>query len=507
MQQDTYIASLEEELKDARALVERQQSLVAHISHELRTPMNGVLGMARLLLETNLRPTQREYVQTIWSSADALVTLINDLLDRARLEAGKLELEEIPFQLADVVRDTVRSLEVIAVDKGLGIEVILGPDLPPTVVGDPTRLRQVLVNLIGNAIKFTEAGGIEVRVRRGDGELIEFDVADSGMGIAPERLSEIFQPFEQASISTVRTHGGTGLGLAITASLVELAGGTIDVVSVLGEGTTFTFTVHAPVPEEAVPAPTPGRASRNALVISSVGYQALIDGACRATSTAVLATDSAGSTDIHVRDIDLLIVAGEDPLDTAEELLTRFRSAAVVVITPAGQRGDAARCRALGVAAYLTGPIIEGDLVATVEAIGAGTPALITRHWLREHRATLRVLIADDSPTNRLVATRHLEERGHVAVCVENGQEAVDLLSSEAFDVVLMDIHMPVLDGYEASRAIRKLDGEAASVPIVALTGSVNDQVSCFEAGMDRFLTKPYRVEALFATIETLVER
>jgi CheY-like chemotaxis protein/nitrogen-specific signal transduction histidine kinase len=496
---------------------------ISHISHELRTPMNGILGMTRLALETELNHEQREYLEVVQSSADALLTLVNDLLDHAKIDAGRLELESIPFRLNDTVRDTLRGVAVLADHKGLTLDYEPEGELPDNVLGDPTRLRQVLLNLVGNAIKFTEKGRIVVTTheveRTEETAHVRFAITDTGIGIPPDRVEAIFGAFEQADMSTTRRFGGTGLGLSISSQLVRMMDGKIEVESEVGTGSTFHFTIpfdlkvpQSPLTGEgfadlagglAVLVVSDGTANQDLLV------EVLADGNMhpRIAEDTEQALQAIARVRAKGEAFGLVILDLQNHgLETAFELRRDCMGTPMILMTPSGQRGDAARCRELGIGGYLTGPVVASDLSDTIQAVLAGTPELITRYWLKEHRRSLSILVADDSSTNRLLAARLLEKRGHHVVGVPDGAQAVSALEQRDFDVVLMDVHMPVMDGYEAARQIRSLPGHRSQTPIVALTGSVNEDGKrrCLEAGMNRFVGKPFRVEELLEIINEM---
>ena len=512
--------SLEEQLTTAveardhaRAALDKKAEALAHLSHELRTPMNGILGMTRLALQTELSQKQRDYLDVVNSSADSLLTLINDILDLSKLDAGRLTLEAIPFDLRDNVDNSIKSIATLVCDKGLSTQVTIAEDVPAVVIGDPGRLRQVLLNLVSNAVKFADQGriGIEVSSRSTGSETVElhFRVIDEGIGIPADRISTIFEPYLQASDSTSREYGGTGLGLAICRDLVDLMQGQIWAESTPGEGSVFHFTAHfgsaAATHDEALAA------------IDELTHLAVYVLASEAPAYALAEQlDPAGirpsmfdrpdqlleaiaehTPDIVVVDLD------HSELEIAEDIDT---AATTVVVTSSGQRGDAARCRDLGVAAYLTQPLGPLDLRDAVRAvIGGNEDTLITRHWLREHRPRLRVLAADDSASNRLIITQMLELQEHDVVTVPDGRQAVDAFHADRFDVVLMDMEMPTMDGTEAAMLLRR---DGADVPIIALSGHTSPELieKCMAAGMTGHLSKPFEFNELIDTIEMAVK-
>ena len=512
--------SLEEQLTTAveardhaRAALDKKAEALAHLSHELRTPMNGILGMTRLALQTELSQKQRDYLDVVNSSADSLLTLINDILDLSKLDAGRLTLEAIPFDLRDNVDNSIKSIATLVCDKGLSTQVTIAENVPAVVIGDPGRLRQVLLNLVSNAVKFADQGriGIEVSSRSTGSETVElhFRVIDEGIGIPADRISTIFEPYLQASDSASREYGGTGLGLAICRDLVDLMQGQIWAESTPGEGSVFHFTAHfgsaAATHDEALAA------------IDELTHLAVYVLASEAPAYALAEQlDPAGirpsmfdrpdqlleaiaehTPDIVVVDLD------HSELEIAEDIDT---AATTVVVTSSGQRGDAARCRDLGVAAYLTQPLGPLDLRDAVRAvIGGNEDTLITRHWLREHRPRLRVLAADDSASNRLIITQMLELQEHDVVTVPDGRQAVDAFHADRFDVVLMDMEMPTMDGTEAAMLLRR---DGADVPIIALSGHTSPELieKCMAAGMTGHLSKPFEFNELIDTIEMAVK-
>lgn len=503
-----------EERDHARAALDKKAEALAHLSHELRTPMNGILGMTRMALQTELSRKQRDYLDVVSASADSLLTLINDILDLSKLDAGRLTLEAIPFDLRDNVDNTIKSIATLIADKGLTAEVTISDDVPAVLIGDPGRLRQVLLNLVSNAVKFTDEGGIEVgvscRSMSPENAELHFRVIDKGIGIPEDRISTIFEPYLQASDSTTREYGGTGLGLAICRDLVELMQGQIWAESTQDEGSVFHFTSRfgsaAATHDEALAAIDElGHMTVYVLAGEAPAYALAeqLDPAGIRPSTfdspdRLLDAIAEHTPDIVVVDLDH---SGLEIADSIDDTVT------TVVVTSSGQRGDAARCRELGVSAYLTRPLGPLDLRDAVRAvIGGNEDTLITRHWLREHRPRLRVLAADDSASNRLIITQMLELQEHDVVTVSDGREAVDAFDADRFDVVLMDMEMPTMDGTEAAMLLRRSGTE---VPIIALSGHTSpEQVQkCLAAGMTGHLSKPFEFNELIDTIETAVKK
>jgi two-component system, sensor histidine kinase and response regulator len=532
------ITKLTEASRAAEQASRAKSEFLANMSHEIRTPLNGIIGMTELARNTELSAEQREYLDAVKISSDALLRLINDILDLSKMEAGKLELYRTEFSLRDCVDDTVASFSGQAFEKGIELVCDIHPDIPDSLIGDPGRIRQILVNLVGNGFKFTESGEIVVRVEqasKADKEVVlHFTVTDTGPGIPESQQARIFDAFEQGDASPTKRHAGTGLGLAISSKLVRMMDGGMWLQSTLGQGSAFHFTVRLGIQDNAErPRPIGGAANLKGLhaivVDDNATNRRILQEILTNWGMSVLLADS-GPAALEVLQTaaqngvcpSLAIVDNMMPDMDGFALTEKMKqtpelgNTTIVMLTSAGQRGDGERCANLGIAAYLRKPIKQSELLDAISKALANpcletiAPRLISGQTLRVSQRQLHVLLVEDHPMNRKLASRMLEKMGHRVSLACNGKEAVSASQNECFDVILMDVQMPEMDGLEATRAIR--DRETIRhdhVPIIAMTAHAmkGDRERCLAAGMDAYVSKPIKSTELFEAIESLMEQ
>ena len=522
------LSDLAQRNQELQELTRMKSEFLATMSHEIRTPMNGVIGMTGLLMETELTPEQRDYVETVRASGDTLLEIINDILDFSRIEAGRVRMERIEFSPKHVTEEAVELFAEPASNKGIELVLDVEPEVPHNAIGDPGRLRQVLINLVGNAIKFTDTGEVVVRVRRGEspgpGALLHFEVADTGIGLTEEEQARVFSTYSQVDSSTTRKHGGTGLGLATSRMLTQLMGGELGVTSEKGAGSRFWFTALFRESDRKAPSPTPS-ASLSGTAIAVVddnrtnrtilerylGSWGMRDKAFESGRAAMEELRQAARSndpfevaiiDMMMPEMDGAAVAAEIRADPA------LKDMVVILLTSAGRSDHPVP----GIDVELVKPVRPSLLFDVLHSLLAAKPEHANRHVMEEepnsseqasHRWA-RVLVVEDNIANLKVAVRMVEKLGYRADVAANGVEAVKILGDVQYDAVLMDCHMPEMDGFEATRAIRRDEPEGRHTPVIAMTASAlsGDRERCLAAGMDDYISKPIKLHVVAAVLE-----